>query len=103
MVRVEVTYEHPGTTPPIFIASSFTDAAWHPIELEYEKINNQFMFFRSFNVDPGTHRYKFRVGHGDWWICDDSKQTGEYYLWDDSSLSSEAHDVVTASSASFRD
>ena len=73
---VEVTYDRPGTTPPIFVAGSFTDPAWDAVELEYQQSDGQFKFFRTFDIKPGTHQYKLRLGHGDWWICDDTRETG---------------------------
>ena len=73
---ITITYERPGTTPPIFVAGSFTQPAWQPIELDAHKVNEEYVFSKTFDVPPGTHQYKFRVGCGDWWICDDTKPTG---------------------------
>jgi Glycogen recognition site of AMP-activated protein kinase len=73
---VTITYEHHGTTPPIFIAGSFTDPAWQPVELDHKQVNGEYIFSKTFDITPGMHRYKFRVGHGDWWVCDDMNSTG---------------------------
>lgn len=71
---VEIKYDRTGTTPPIFIAGTFTD--WHPVELEPQQKDADYIFSRRFSVKPGTYQYKFRLGHGDWWVCDEAKQTG---------------------------
>jgi hypothetical protein len=73
---VTITYERPGTTPPIFVAGSFTESAWQPIELDHQQVNDEYLFSKTFDITPGTHQYKFRVGHGDWWVCDDTKDIG---------------------------
>lgn len=75
MVVVEITYEKYGTAPPVFVAGSFTD--WTAVELEYKTreidgtIHNQFI--KQFDLIPGQYQYKFRLGYGDWWTCDESK------------------------------
>ena len=80
-VTVSITYERPGTTPPIFIAGSFTNPVWQPIELDHQKVNEEYLFSKSFEIVPGTYRYKFRVGCGDWWVCLDTRDTGLYLLF----------------------
>lgn len=32
-------------------------------------------FSQSFLVEEGQYQYKFRLGAGDWWVCDESKPT----------------------------
>lgn len=73
MAPVNIQFENPGTIPPIFVAGSFT--AWQPVELDYEEVGGNHRFFKNLDVPAGVHQYKFRLGHGDWWICDDSKPT----------------------------
>jgi hypothetical protein len=71
-----ITYERPGTTPPIFVAGSFTEPPWQPIELDHQQVNEEHVFSKKFDITPGKHQYKFRLGHGDWWACDDTKDKG---------------------------
>jgi hypothetical protein len=78
---VTINYKQPGTTPPIFVAGSFTEPLWQPTELDYEQVNGEYIFSKSFEVMPGRHQYKFRIGNGDWWICDNAKDTGQSVLF----------------------
>jgi hypothetical protein len=77
---VNITYERSGTTPPIFVAGSFTEPAWQPIELDHQQVNDEYVFSKTFDITPGTHQYKFRIGLGDWWVCDDTKDKGSSIL-----------------------
>ena len=36
-------------------------------------------FFDDFKVGDGQYQYKFRIGHGDWWVCDESVETGGFF------------------------
>lgn len=76
MVSTRILLSTPGLTPPVFIAGSFT--SWQPIELEFEEsrdnIEVQHRFYKVLDIAPGVHQYKFRLGPGDWWICDDSTE-----------------------------
>lgn len=43
-----------------------------------EAINHpegQYLFKTDFEASPGEHQYKFRLGPGDWWVCDETKPT----------------------------
>jgi len=68
-----IAYQRAGTIPPIFVAGSFCE--WQPQELDHREVEGEYQFSKSFNIQPGTYQYKFRLGHGDWWICDDSAPT----------------------------
>jgi hypothetical protein len=87
---VRVTYRQPGTKPPIYLAGSFTSPPWEPRELQYvkkvsgsdekaaeEAEDADLEFFGEFKVGEGQYQYKFRIGHGDWWVCDESVETGK--------------------------
>lgn len=79
---VEITYQHAGTTPPLYVAGSFTEPAWVPEELECHRTDEDGkdgdpIFHKTFRVKDGSYQYKFRVGDGDWWICDESKATSK--------------------------
>lgn len=83
---VRLTYSNPGTCPPVYVAASFTSPPWQPVELEYVKApsmgsdgdgSTEFEFFKDFYVTEGHWQYKFRLGHGDWWVCNDKVKTGQ--------------------------
>ncbi len=73
-----ITYSKPGTVPPIFVAGSFTSPPWEPQELDGNGGEGSGSFSRAFSVDPGTYQYKFRLGTGDWWVVDDTQETGRF-------------------------
>ena len=85
---ITITYQHVGTTPPLFVAGTFTQPAWVPQELDYSQAIQDddddkkpgLVFHKTFTLAPGTYQYKFRVGYGDWWICDETKATSEFLL-----------------------
>ena len=81
---VRISLQSPGTKPPVYIAGSFTDPSWDPLEMEYRprsqekdrEPSNELEFYGMYNVPEGNHQYKFRLGDGDWWVCDESSETG---------------------------
>lgn len=83
---VTITYANVGVRPPVFVAGSFTDPKWQPQELGYSvesadskvsgPLQTQYQFSRSFNISPGRWQYKFRLGLGEWWLCDENAETG---------------------------
>lgn len=87
--NIKITYVSPRARPPIFVAGSFTDPPWQPQELEYvleqpddigtdiQSETSQYRFFRTFQVEEGRWQYKFRLGFGDWWVCDEHTEKGE--------------------------
>lgn len=34
-------------------------------------------FSKVVDLSPGEHQFKFRLGHGDWWIVDEGAKTGK--------------------------
>ena len=52
-------------------APSGQDASAGETELE---------FFKDFYVTEGHWQYKFRLGPGDWWVCNESVATGTFLL-----------------------
>lgn len=77
-VPVTITYRKPGTSPPVFVAGSFSDPAWRPHEMT-PVVNDQgeYVFERVVEASEGTEiQYKFRVGPGDWWALNDDAETG---------------------------
>ncbi len=80
MVETAVTirYQRPGTTPPMFVAGSFTEPPWTVQELDHRDVDGELVFSRGFRIKPGTYQYKFRVAHSDWWVCDETHETGKF-------------------------
>ena len=83
---VKITYSSPGAVPPVYVAGSFTQPEWQPLELEYALDENKaeeavdataYSFYRTFHLPEGSFQYKFRLGHeGDWWVCDGKAPIG---------------------------
>ncbi|KAN0095702.1 hypothetical protein V8E51_016413 [Hyaloscypha variabilis] len=73
-VSVTIRYSKPGSQPPIFLAGSFSDPAWHPQEMQYttsEAGENE--FYKEVQVEEGSaYQYKFRIGEGEWMLNEDS-------------------------------
>lgn len=81
---VTITYKHPGAQPPVYIAGSFTTPAWEPQELQAVPVpegdsasdvvsdGSEYVFSRQFEIAVGDWQYKFRLGDGDWWVCDET-------------------------------
>lgn len=81
---VTITFSSPGAKPPVFVAGTFTEPPWEPHELGFEictpKDGNghvpEYYFFKNFDVAAGEYQYKFRLGPGDWWVCDENEEIG---------------------------
>jgi hypothetical protein len=75
--EILLTYRKAGTQPPVFVAGTFSDPAWQPIEMSPLADGGEYTFEKVVSVDAGTEvQYKFRLGTGDWWICDDTATKG---------------------------
>ena len=93
MHHVRITYAHPGSVPPVYLAGSFTAPPWEPQEMEYTELQSkgaesseegqqappEFEFYKELDVKEGQWQYKFRVGQGDLWVLDENAPTGK--LW----------------------
>lgn len=84
---IRLKYSHPGTRPPVYIAASFTSPPWQPRELDYVQApsmgddadgKTEVEFFKDFYVTEGHWLYKFRLGPGDWWVCNEDVDTGKF-------------------------
>ena len=53
--NVQITYQNPGTAPPMFVAGSLTEPAWQPVELDAEEINGEYIFTKTFELTPGSY------------------------------------------------
>lgn len=74
-IPIAITYQKPGTEPPLFVAGSFS--AWEPQEMDCTTDEDgKHVFVKTVRVPPGTQiQYKFRVGQGDWWVLNDEAPT----------------------------
>lgn len=72
-VPVTITFRRPGTSPPVFVAGSFSEPQWQPQEMTYSTDGQgEYEFKAEVFAAPGSSiQYKFRVGHGDWWLLDE--------------------------------
>lgn len=73
-----INYRKTGTSPPIFIAGTFSDPAWHPTEMDHGiDGDGEHTFKAQVLVEPGKdYQFKIRIGEGDWWILSDNYATG---------------------------
>lgn len=83
-VPVVITFSVPGTQPPVYVASSLTNPAWDPLEMSVKEgrtPSGDLVFEKSFDaVESGEYQYKFRLGPGDWWVCDENAPIGRSCL-----------------------
>lgn len=82
MVPVTLKYSSPGAQPPVFLAGSFSEPAWDPIEMDYTTAEDgEHHFTKKVMVEEGGQfQYKFRIGTGDWWALDEDAPTGMWFL-----------------------
>ncbi|KAK6216156.1 hypothetical protein LQW54_003730 [Pestalotiopsis sp. IQ-011] len=72
--QVVLTFQKSDTKPPVFVAGTFSSPPWQPQEMDYsvDKQGNH-TFEKVVSVRSGAAiQYKFRLGTGDWWVCDDN-------------------------------
>jgi len=73
---VTITHSSPGLQPPVYIFTSLSEPQWEAVEMHGDSDGHDgVVFSKSFEVEPGEYQYKFRLGDGDWWTCDESKVT----------------------------
>jgi hypothetical protein len=74
--KVTVTYSSPGLQPPVYITTSLSEPEWELLEMDCRRTpNGEHEFAKTFHAAEGEYQYKFRLGPGDWWVCDESKPT----------------------------
>ncbi|KAI1413726.1 hypothetical protein F5Y13DRAFT_160932 [Hypoxylon sp. FL1857] len=76
-IPITFKYQKKGTTPPIYVAGSFSDPPWQPQEMDVSiDQHGDHIFTKRVLVDNGSEiQYKFRIGSGNWWALDDSADT----------------------------
>lgn len=73
---VPIEYTAIDLTPPVYITTSLSSPPWDIIEMEaITHPDGQYLFRTEFEATAGEHQYKFRLGPGDWWVCDESRPT----------------------------
>lgn len=74
---VEITYRSTELQPPLWVAGSFSNPPWTPLEMKHKTTpEGEHIFTKAIQVQPGTAvQYKFRVGSGDRWVLDESLPT----------------------------
>lgn len=72
-----ITYQKPGTKPPIYVAGTFSDPEWQLEEMEYiVDADGEHVFRKEVQGEPGSKiHYKFRIGDGNWWVLNDDTPT----------------------------
>ncbi|RYP47805.1 hypothetical protein DL768_006214 [Monosporascus sp. mg162] len=75
-VSVKLTYQKDDTSPPVYVAGSFSDPPWQPLEMVCSKDEHgQNLFVKEINASEGTEiQYKFRVGSENW-VLSESAET----------------------------
>jgi hypothetical protein len=74
--KVTITYSSAGLQPPVYITTSLSDPQWELLEMGCsEEPSGEWEFSKTFSAAEGEYQYKFRLGPGDWWVCDESKPT----------------------------
>jgi hypothetical protein len=74
--KVTITYSSAGLQPPVYITTSLSDPQWELLEMGCsEEPSGEWEFYKTFSAASGEYQYKFRLGPGDWWVCDESKPT----------------------------
>jgi ATP-dependent RNA helicase MRH4 len=75
-----VTYKKPGTSPPIFIAGSFSDPPWELHEMDCTTDQDGEHTFQSkLMLEPDQdYQFKLRIGHDNWWVLAENYPTGEF-------------------------
>ena len=91
--KIEITFKSPGACPPVYVSGAFTDPPWQVCEMKYHTMMRQgdqedasaeireYLFYKQFQVSEGHWQYKFRLGPGDWWVCDESAEVGKQNTW----------------------
>lgn len=79
MAPATVSYMKEGTKPPVFLAGDFS--AWQCMEMEHEVGEGQeeYRFYKTIEAEESKElQYKFRIGHGDWWVLDETAPVGRF-------------------------
>ena len=72
-----ITYHKRGTSPPIYVAGTFSDPPWQPHKMDHTaREDGEHYFKKEVYGEPGSKiEYKFRIGDGDLWVLDENTPT----------------------------
>lgn len=78
-VPVRFTYQKDGTAPPVYVAGTFSNPSWQPFEMDVSlDENGLYTFSKVIDVSVASDiQYKFRIGSGDWWLCNENAEIGK--------------------------
>lgn len=78
-IPARFTYQKDDTIPPVYVAGTFSSPPWQPIEMDLSQDENgRNTFYKVIDVsDASDIQYKFRIGSGDWWVCNESAEIGK--------------------------
>ncbi|GAP88513.1 putative pt repeat family protein [Rosellinia necatrix] len=76
-VSLTFTFHRKGVQPPLFVAGSFSNPPWQPIEMDATvDQHGDFIFTKQVMVAENSMiQYKFRHASGDWWALDPDADT----------------------------
>jgi hypothetical protein len=76
--QIIITYRKPGTQPPVYVAGTFSNPQWQPFEMTcFTDKHGDHRFEKVVSVQAGRQvQYKFRLGTGNWWVCDENVAKG---------------------------
>ncbi|KAI1752396.1 hypothetical protein F4782DRAFT_153157 [Xylaria castorea] len=76
-VPLTFTFQRHGAHPPLFVAGSFSDPPWQPLEMDASiDQHGDLIFTKQVMVDESSEvQYKFRHASGDWWALDPDAET----------------------------
>ncbi|KAJ2987654.1 hypothetical protein NUW58_g4384 [Xylaria curta] len=76
-VPLTFTFHRKGAHPPLFVAGSFSDPPWQPLEMDASlDQHGDLIFTKQVMVDECSEvQYKFRHASGDWWALDPDAET----------------------------
>ncbi|KAI1743627.1 hypothetical protein F4680DRAFT_456765 [Xylaria scruposa] len=76
-VPLTFTFHRHGAHPPLFVAGSFSDPPWQPLEMDASiDQHGDLIFTKQVMVNESSEiQYKFRHASGDWWALDPDAET----------------------------
>lgn len=85
---VTISVHRPSDTPSVFVAGTFSDPAWEPLELTPKPAVPSgedsadsaagYVFSRELKIPPGKYQYRFRLDSPDSWFHDEKAETGRW-------------------------
>lgn len=75
-VPAVIAFRKSGIRPPVYLAGTFSDPPWQPLEMDHAlREDGEHDFKKEISGEPGSKiQYKFRIGE-DWWVLDENTPT----------------------------